>query len=215
MVKRETGFTLIELAIVLVIIGLLLGGVLKGQELINSAKVKNMTNDFRSVQVQLYTFQDKYRALPGDDKAAKDHLGAVATNGDGDGIIEGLYNAANGETFQVWQQLRLAQIASGAIDTSAAAYLPVNADGGRIGVQSGTTASIANLSGNYIVCSESISGKFVRQLDLLLDDGNTSTGSLMATSQAIDGATPAVAVISTGASQTLSDGAKYTVCMGF
>ncbi|MBC7697144.1 MAG: prepilin-type N-terminal cleavage/methylation domain-containing protein, partial [Bacteroidia bacterium] len=44
MKKQQTGFTLIELAIVLVIIGLLLGGVLKGQELINSAKVKNMAS---------------------------------------------------------------------------------------------------------------------------------------------------------------------------
>lgn len=215
MIRRESGFTLIELAIVLVIIGLLLGGVLKGQELINSAKVKNMTNDFRSVQVQLYTYQDKYRALPGDDKAARDHLGVSATNGNGDGIINGLYHAANGETFQVWQQLRLAQIATGAVDTASAGYLPVNADGGRIGVQSGTTPSIANLSATYVVCSEAVSGKFVRQLDVLLDDGSTSTGSMMATSQPIDGAAPAVAAISTGAAQTLSDAAKYTVCMGF
>ncbi len=117
--------------------------------------------------------------------------------------------------FQVWQQLRLAQIATGAVDTASAGYLPVNADGGRIGVQSGTTPSIANLSGSYVVCSEKVSGKFVRQLDVLLDDGSTSTGSMMATSQPIDGAAPAVAAISTGAAQTLSDAAKYTVCMGF
>ncbi|CAN6133542.1 Prokaryotic N-terminal methylation site [Methylophilaceae bacterium] len=45
MKKQQLGFTLIELAIVLVIIGLLLGGVLKGQELINSAKVKSMATD--------------------------------------------------------------------------------------------------------------------------------------------------------------------------
>ena len=51
--KKQSGFTLIELAIVLVIIGLLLGGVLKGQELINSAKVKNMASDFKNVQVYI------------------------------------------------------------------------------------------------------------------------------------------------------------------
>jgi prepilin-type N-terminal cleavage/methylation domain-containing protein len=54
MKKQQTGFTLIELAIVLVIIGLLLGGVLKGQELINSAKVKNMAADFKNTQVYIY-----------------------------------------------------------------------------------------------------------------------------------------------------------------
>ena len=76
--NKEQGFTLIELAIVLVIIGLLLGGVLKGQELINSAKVKNMASDFRNVQVQIYSYQDKFRALPGDDKAASANVGVDA-----------------------------------------------------------------------------------------------------------------------------------------
>jgi prepilin-type N-terminal cleavage/methylation domain-containing protein len=54
---KQSGFTLIEIAIVLVIIGLLLGGVLKGQELINSAKVKNLATDFRNIP--LYRFQGK------------------------------------------------------------------------------------------------------------------------------------------------------------
>ena len=61
------GFTLIEIAIVLVIIGLLLGGVLKGQELINNAKVKSYATDFRNIPIMIYGFQDKFRALPGDD----------------------------------------------------------------------------------------------------------------------------------------------------
>ena len=72
--KKQAGFTLIELAIVLVIIGLLLGGVLKGQELINSAKVKNMATDFKNIQVYIYGYQDKFRALPGDDALAATHL---------------------------------------------------------------------------------------------------------------------------------------------
>lgn len=130
---KQVGFTLIELSIVLVIIGLLLGSVLKGQELINSAKVKSIANDFRSIQTQVYSYQDKFKALPGDDKSAKDHLGSAATDGDGDGLIEGAYNASSGETFQFWQQLRLAQLATGPVDTSAVSYLPANAEGGRVG----------------------------------------------------------------------------------
>lgn len=212
---KQVGFTLIELSIVLVIIGLLLGGVLKGQELINSAKVKNMANDFRSIQTQLYSYQDKFKALPGDDKAARDHLGAAATDGDGDGLIEGAYNAIAGETFQFWQQLRLAQLATGAVDTSAASYLPTNSEGGRLGIQSGSTPSIVNLSGAYIICSEGILGKLARQLDIALDDGSTSTGSLMATSGSPGGATAATAVVSAGTSNTLNDASKYTVCMAF
>src|SRR5665647_661323 len=66
MKRNQSGFTLIEIAIVLVIIGLLLGGVLKGQELINSARVKNLATDFRNIPVFIYGYQDKYKALPGD-----------------------------------------------------------------------------------------------------------------------------------------------------
>ena len=60
--KRQSGFTLVEIAIVLVIIGLLLGGVLKGQELINSAKVKNFASDIRNISTLIYAYQDQ---LPG------------------------------------------------------------------------------------------------------------------------------------------------------
>ena len=69
MKNQQKGFTLVEIAIVLVIIGLLMGGVLKGQELINSAKVKNFANDFRSISSFVYAYQDRFRALPGDDAA--------------------------------------------------------------------------------------------------------------------------------------------------
>ena len=51
--RQQSGFTLVEIAIVLVIIGLLLGGILKGQELINSAKAKSFAQDFRNVQTAL------------------------------------------------------------------------------------------------------------------------------------------------------------------
>ena len=79
MKNQQKGFTLVEIAIVLVIIGLLMGGVLKGQELINSAKVKNFANDFRSISSFVYAYQDRFRALPGDDDAAANHVqGGVA-----------------------------------------------------------------------------------------------------------------------------------------
>src|SRR5665647_894484 len=93
--KKQAGFTLIELAIVLVIIGLLLGGVLKGQELINSAKVKNMASDFKNIQVYIYGYQDKYKALPGDDANAATHLtgGTKAGGTTGNGLIEGQWNS--------------------------------------------------------------------------------------------------------------------------
>ena len=68
--KKQSGFTLIELAIVLVIIGLLLGGVLKGQELITQAKIKNVINDFNGMSAAIYSYKDRYNFFPGDDGRA-------------------------------------------------------------------------------------------------------------------------------------------------
>src|SRR2546427_7806961 len=68
--SNEAGFTLVEIAIVLVIIGLLLGGILKGQEMITQAKIKNAINDFNGVTVAVTSYQDRYRFLPGDDPNA-------------------------------------------------------------------------------------------------------------------------------------------------
>ena len=80
MKSQQSGFTLVEIAIVLVIIGLLLGGILKGQELINSAKVKNIANDFRVIPTYIYAYQDKFKSLPGDDCLAGTHVGAPAVD---------------------------------------------------------------------------------------------------------------------------------------
>ena len=218
MKRTQAGFTLIELAIVLVIIGLLLGGVLKGQELINSAKVKNMANDFRNIQVYVYSYQDKFKALPGDDKAAKQHVGATK-DGNGDGVIEGVWNAtaaADTESFNFWQHIRLAGLATGSTVLTDATYSPTNAEGGPIGIQAASTKSITGLKGSYVVCSGGILGKFAKELDTAIDDGNTATGVMMtAPADKVDGATAATAVTNVGTSPTLDDSTKYAVCMAF
>ena len=67
MKRNQTGFTLVEIAIVLVIIGLLLGGILKGQEMITQAKIKNVVADFSGISAAYYGYQDRYKAIPGDD----------------------------------------------------------------------------------------------------------------------------------------------------
>lgn len=217
--KKQSGFTLIELAIVLVIIGLLLGGVLKGQELINSAKVKNMSSDFRNIQVQIYSYQDKFRALPGDDRAATTHVGTSAVtpdNGDGDGQIDGAWNSttAADESVTIWQHLRLAGLASGTttIDTAAGnTYLPTNNEGGRVGIQSSPQNTITGLVGSYAVCSDAIVGKLAKQLDVSMDDGDTTTGSVMVAS----GVTGTTAVDPVATTESGFDSTKYTVCVAF
>jgi prepilin-type N-terminal cleavage/methylation domain-containing protein len=227
MKRNQSGFTLIEIAIVLVIIGLLLGGVLKGQELINSAKVKNLATDFRNIPVSIYGYQDKFKALPGDDVNVVTHLvgATLATTpagSQGNGVIDGAWNSIvqTDETYLFWQHIRLAGLASGPTVVTDPTYLPTNSAGGTIGIQSGTSIAanspIKDLSatpvairGTYIICSSGILGKFVTQLDTTLDDGNTATGSMMATpttGYAIGAAATATAAI--------DPAATYTVCMG-
>lgn len=222
MKNQQGGFTLVEIAIVLVIIGLLLGGVLKGQELINSAKVKNFATDFRNIPLFIYGYQDKYKALPGDDSAASTHVtgatNATCTSCLGNGVINGSWNTTTNtdESFLFWQHVRLAGLAAGPTTTSASDYIPKNADGGIIGITSGTASPITTLKGTYIVCSQGILGKFAKQLDTTLDDGNTATGSLQTMPNQSSNQTTAVsAVPNTGTSGTLIDDAtSYTVCMG-
>ena len=88
--RAKQGVTLVEIAIVLVIIGLLLGGILKGQELINNAKVKNMIGYQESLRGAWYAFIDRYEAIPGDWTRASQFLAineAAVVSGQGDGFL--------------------------------------------------------------------------------------------------------------------------------
>jgi len=91
--RKQGGFTLIEIAIVLVIIGLLLGGVLKGQELITAARVRNLISTQDGVKAAYFGFLDRYRALPGDYNGAQANIPgcgpAVCLNGNNNGQIAG------------------------------------------------------------------------------------------------------------------------------
>jgi len=237
MKRNQSGFTLIEIAIVLVIIGLLLGGVLKGQELINSAKVKNLATDFKNVPIYIYGYQDKYKALPGDDAQASTHLTAAASgvtvrNGNGSGIIDGVWNsnganasgaagvtgvgAVTDESFNFWQHIRLAGFGPGSTDTADPNYLPTNAVGGHIGVTNSVNSDpITGMVGTYIVCSDSIPFKFAKQLDTTLDDGNTATGSVQITKQGTSTGGTAIKTDGSNTSPVTTDDTPVLVCMGY
>lgn len=229
MKRNQSGFTLIEIAIVLVIIGLLLGGVLKGQELINSAKVKNLAGDFKNIPLYIYGYQDKFKSLPGDDAAADTHLtgGTICAPANtaakcvlGNGLIDGTWDSPldiTTESNLFWQHVRLAGFSAGSTTPTAADYKPTNATGGQMGVQSNinfaTVTSNANNDANsgitsaYVMCSAGILGKFAKQLDITLDNGDTNSGVMRTTNAAAAGKS-----ITTG---LVTDGDSYTVCMGF
>src|SRR6185437_8077716 len=105
------GFTLIEIAIVLVIIGLLLGGVLKGEELIRAARVRSLISEQQGIKAAFYGFQDRYRALPGDYASADSNIncGTIACpKGDGNGRIEAPNAGGTHEEILVWNHLAAA-----------------------------------------------------------------------------------------------------------
>ena len=155
--NQQSGFTLVEIAIVLVIIGLLLGGILKGQELINSAKVKNLATDFKTVPLYIYGYQDRFKALPGDDKNAVTNLPAqtpAVLIGNSNGVIEGLWNVEDGtsESAIFWQHVRVANFAPGPTALLDPNYYPRNVEGGRVGITSNTGATqvpVTGMSGTY------------------------------------------------------------------
>ncbi len=188
---RQSGFTLVEIAIVLVIIGLLIGGVLKGREMITNAKIKRIENDFAGVSAAIYAYQDRYGVLPGDDPSASTRFSGTwrtSDNGNGNGNIAGGWNSTNNgsESRKIWKHLRGAGLIAGPVDNTAASYQqPSNAFGGLTGID----LNLYNLSGHNIVFGE-IPGDIAQILESRGDDSVPSTGSIQShasqTTYAID-----------------------------
>jgi prepilin-type N-terminal cleavage/methylation domain-containing protein len=191
-VRNHKGFTLVEMAIVLVIIGIILGGVLKGQELINNAKMKRLYNQYREIMAATYTYYDRYGKLPGDDSTANTRGGiwATAVNGDGNGIINA--NAAMttnyvcvavpgappaGEMCGIWQHLRMANIISG---TTTSAVNPTNAYGGAISAANATIGLAGSTVNGTWVAFQNIPNDVALAIDTQYDDGVWNTGTIQA-----------------------------------
>ncbi|HCC53612.1 MAG TPA: prepilin-type cleavage/methylation domain-containing protein [Desulfobulbaceae bacterium] len=174
---NQSGFTLVEIAIVLVIIGLLLGGVLKGQEMITNAKIKSVVNDMNGISAAHNSYLDRYKTLPGDETAAAYTArgwGATIPAGNANGSLGILVgatftNPAVGEGAGYWQSLRAAQMIGGAL-TSAA--LPTNAASGLVGINGAVTYG----NNAPTVCVSGIPPKIALGVDITVDGPLPATG---------------------------------------
>jgi len=186
MKQMQRGFTLVEIAIVLVIIGLLLGGILKGQELITNAKVRNVADQQNAVKAAVYAFQDRYRALPGDftqGNASIPNSVAACDAATSNAKIDTAKKA-----ICAWHHLANAGFISCAVCSTdhsgdsepASTNSPVNAFNGAMALYwdkdfndaAGTATEVNNLkSGSQIPSS------VLAEVDRKIDDGNPSTGT--------------------------------------
>ena len=187
---RQSGFTLVEIAIVLVIIGLLFGGILKGQELINSARVRSLSDSNTGIQAAYYGFVDRFRRIPGDWNATNASLAIgvpVSAGGNDDGQINNvtgpsLYTEPNA----IWVQLAAAGFIQGSYNGGTDA--PTNANGvsplnpfNNVMVMGRTDDYLDAPSMRLqLVIGRGVPVDVIRELDLKTDDANPYTGEFRA-----------------------------------
>ncbi len=181
--STQRGFTLVEIAIVLVIIGLILGGVFKGQSLIDSARVRSISSDVSGIRAAWYSFQERYRSIPGDFSNAQTQIDSAALQGNGNGRIDD-----SQERAAVWQQLALAGFITGNFDGERSATgtasdvecaqntCPSNPFNGYYKISYSAQAADVEGLAHEIFTGAQIPVNILSQLDRKLDDGAPSTG---------------------------------------
>lgn len=213
---KQAGFSLVEIAVVLVIIGLLIGGLLQGTEMIDNSRIKKAASDFQAISTAYIAYQDRYQALPGDDgnlaalnARGGDWTRVTQANNNPNGAFTVALNDAfdgGGEHDNFWQHLRAAGYVAGDPSETQDDVQPRNAFGGLIGM---ATASSHNGLTGVKMCMSQVPGKSAAALDVQLDDGSPRTGDVRA-NQGTSGANTIPTTANPPA--TYSEANEYTIC---
>lgn len=195
---RQAGFTLIEMSVVLVIVALIIGGILVGQELAHGAEVNSVVTDANRIKTGVANFRMKYNAWPGDMKNATGYW-STTTNGNGDGYVDWTSWTAAGEFWMAWQHLALSGILPGNYTGTTASTTDIASsviiDGNMLGNKlSGfygilrRTDALHDGNGIYAWGGNpnlfAMNASDARSIDLKLDDGKPGTGVVSAIASA-------------------------------
>lgn len=196
---HQRGFTLIEIAIVLVIIGLLLGGVLKGQELITSARVRNLISVQDGVKAAFFGFQDRFRAYPGDYNQASQNIANMTTtcgggNGNGNGVIDATPVL---ESILAWEHLSKAGFITGTFDCNTTESLSTTPNNPyNVFLQlvfDGAYGSATSAQRHNLKTGAQIPVEIIAEVDRKVDDGRPYSGSFQFSPYAGNGTAPTAA----------------------
>jgi prepilin-type N-terminal cleavage/methylation domain-containing protein len=214
--KTESGFTLVELSIVLVIIGLIIGGVLTGRQIILNARITNAVNGIQAYQAQFQTYQQNNGALPGDDPSALTRFPALAdysdvANGNNNGRVgtSSSYDTADttgeaAESRNLWAHLRAAGLVTNQVTGGTTAVQPTNPFGGVYGFQNG---AFGNIFTTTTLCLSKVTSGAAQAIDSRLDDGASDAGAIQASEYTAAGSSSEAPVTS------YSDDKTYNLCV--